>query len=101
MEERSMFSQMIIGLVKQAVSRSAHECGHSVEDWDGTPLMILFGDDYQAPSIGNAGAINKPKINKSSSTKGMHDMIQCWGRLALMNLAEEVMDLDQVCHQTE
>jgi hypothetical protein len=53
MDERSMLSQIIIGLVEQAVSRSAHECGHSGKDWGGIPVMILFCDDYQLPSIGN------------------------------------------------
>jgi hypothetical protein len=31
MDERSMLSQIILGLVVQAVARSAHECGHSGE----------------------------------------------------------------------
>jgi hypothetical protein len=46
MDGRSMLSQIILGLVEQAVARSAHECGHSGEDWGGIPVMILFGDDY-------------------------------------------------------
>jgi hypothetical protein len=29
MDKRSMLSQIILGLVEQAVARSAHECGHS------------------------------------------------------------------------
>jgi hypothetical protein len=32
MDERSMLSQIILGLVEQAVARTAHECGHSGED---------------------------------------------------------------------
>jgi hypothetical protein len=60
MDERSMMSQIILGLVEQAVARSAHECGHSGEDWGGIPVMILFGDDYQLPPIGNGGATNIP-----------------------------------------
>jgi hypothetical protein len=77
MDERSMLSQIILGLVEQAVARSAHECGHSGEDWGGIPAMILFGDDYQLPSIGNGGATNIPQLNKNSGTKGLHDMTQC------------------------
>jgi hypothetical protein len=100
-DERSMLSQIILCLVKQAVGRSAHECGHSGEDWGGIPVMILFGYDYQLPSIGNGGATNIPQVNTNSGTKGLHDMRQCHGRLQFMNLAEEVMDLDQVCRQTD
>jgi hypothetical protein len=65
MDERSTLSQIILGLVKHAAARSAHECGHSGEDWGGIPVMVLFGDAYQLPSIGNAGATNIPQINKN------------------------------------
>jgi hypothetical protein len=101
MDERSMLSQIILGLVEQAVARSSHECGHSGEDWGGVPVITLFGDDYQLPSIGNGGETNIPQLNKNSDTKGFHDMTQYQGGIQLMNLAEEVMELDQVCHQTD
>jgi hypothetical protein len=73
---------------------SVHECGHSGEDWGRIPVMILFGDDYQLPSIGNGGATNIPQLNKNSGTRGLHDMTQWQGVIQFMNLAEEVMDLD-------
>jgi hypothetical protein len=57
--------------------------------------MILFGDDYQLPSIGNGGATNIPQLNKNSGTKGLHDMTQWQGGIQFMNLTEEVMELDQ------
>jgi hypothetical protein len=101
MDEKSMLSQIILGLVEQAVASSAHECGHSGEDWGGILVMILFGDDYQLPSIGNGGATTIPQLNKNSGTKGLHDMTQCQGGLQFMNLTEEVMQLDQVCLQTD
>jgi hypothetical protein len=99
--ERSMWSHIILGFLEQAVARSAHECGHSREDWGGIPVVLLFGDDYQLPSIGNSGATNIPQINKNGGMKGLHDMMQCQGGLQSMNLSEEVMELDQVCRQTE
>jgi hypothetical protein len=74
MDERSMLSQIILGLVEQAVARSAHECGHSGEDSGGIPVMILFGDYYQLPSIGNGGSTNIPQLNVNSGTKELHDM---------------------------
>jgi hypothetical protein len=101
MDERLMLGQIILGLVEQAVARSAHECGHSGEDWGGIPVVILFGDDYQLPSIGNGDTTNIPQLNKNSGTKVRHDMTQCQGGLQFMNLAEEVMELDHVCRQTD
>jgi hypothetical protein len=77
MDERSMLSQIILGLVEQTVARSAHKCGHSGEDWGGIPVVILFGDDYQLPSICNGDATNIPQLNNNSGTKGLHDMTQC------------------------
>jgi hypothetical protein len=64
-------------------------------------VVILFGDDYQLPSIGNGGATNIPQLNNNSGTKGIHDMTQFQRGLQFMNLAEEVIQLDQVCHQTD
>jgi hypothetical protein len=87
MDERSMLSQIILGLVEQAVTRSAHECGHSGEDWDGIPVRILFGDDYQLPSIGNGCATNIHQLNNNSGTKVLHDVTHCQGEIQLMNLA--------------
>jgi hypothetical protein len=101
MAERSMLNQIILGLVEQAVARSAHKCGHSGDDWGGIPVVILFGDDYQLPSIGNGGATNIPQLNTNSGTKGLRDITQCQGGLQFTNLAEEVMELDQVCRQTD
>jgi hypothetical protein len=46
MDERSMLSQIILGLFEHAVARSVHECGYLGEDWGGIPVMILFGDNY-------------------------------------------------------
>jgi hypothetical protein len=82
------------------VARSSHECGHSGEDWVGIPVMVLFGDDYQLPSIGNEGATNVPQLKQNGGTKGLHDMTQCHGGLQCMHLAQEVMELYQVCHRT-
>jgi hypothetical protein len=101
MDERSMLSQIILGLVEQSVARSSHECGHSGEDWGGIPVMILFGDDYQLQSIGNGGATNIHQLNKNIVTKGLHDMTQCQGGLQFMNISEEAMELDQVCRQID
>jgi hypothetical protein len=67
----------------------------------GISVMILFGDDYQLPSIGNGGTTNITQLNKNSGTKGLHNITQYQGGIQFMNLVEEVMELDQVCCQTD
>jgi hypothetical protein len=79
--ERSMLSQMILGLAEKAVARTAHECGHSSECWGGIPVIVLFGDYYKPPAIGDPGATNIPKLNNKTSSKGMNDTSQCQGGL--------------------
>jgi hypothetical protein len=101
MDERSMLSKIILGFFEQAVAMSAQECGHSGEDWGGIPVMILLGYDYQLPSIGNGGATNIPQLNTNNSTKGLHDMTKYQGGIQFTNLAEEVVELDQVCRQID
>jgi hypothetical protein len=49
--------------------------------------MILFGDDYQLPSIGNGVTTKITQLNKNSGTKGIHDMTQCQTGLQFVNLA--------------
>jgi hypothetical protein len=60
----------------------------------------MFGDDYQLPAMGKPGATRIPII-RTKNTKGHHDMTQNQGALQFINLAEQVMELDQVVHQRE
>jgi hypothetical protein len=63
--------------------------------------MVLFGCDYQLPSISNSGATKIHQLNKSGGMKGLHYMTQCQGGLQFMNLAEEVIEMEHDCHETE
>jgi hypothetical protein len=60
----------------------------------------MFGDDYKLPAMGKPGATSIPTTN-TKNTKGHHDMTQNQGALQLINLAEQVMELDQVVYQRE
>jgi hypothetical protein len=90
-----MFSQEIVAFLEEAIAKIAHECGHAWQDWGGLPVVIMCGDDYQLPAMGKPGATSIPIIN-TNNTKGHHDMTQNQGALQFINLAEQVMELDQV-----
>jgi hypothetical protein len=65
------------------------------------PVIVFFGDYYQLPSIGNSGAPHISQLKNNGGTKGLHYMTQWQGGLQLVNLAEEVMELDQDFRQTD
>ena len=50
-DERSMISQNVLGSAEANISSTAHNLGHESEDWGGIPVVVIFGDDYQLPSI--------------------------------------------------
>jgi hypothetical protein len=56
-DERSMISQNVLGAAEMNISSTAHNFGHESEDWGGIPVVVIFGDDYQLPSI-EPGAID-------------------------------------------
>jgi hypothetical protein len=89
-----------VALLEGAIAKTAHECGHAREDWGGLPVVIMFGDDYQLPAMGKPGSTSIPIIN-TKNTKGYHDMTQHQGALQFINLAEQVMELDQAVRQRE
>jgi hypothetical protein len=95
-----MLSQEIVALLEEAVAKTGHECGHAREEWGGLPVAIMFGDDYQLPALGKPGATSIPIIS-TNNTKGHHDMTQNQGALQFINLAEHIMELDQVVRQRE
>jgi hypothetical protein len=72
----------------------------TLEKIGGLPVVIMFGDDYQLPAMGKPGATSIPIIS-TKNTKGNHDMTQNQGTLQFINLAEQVMELDQVVRRRE
>jgi hypothetical protein len=100
LDERSMVSQKMLGLVERSVAQTAHECGHSDEDWGGIPVVVLFGDDYQLPAISADGATKIPQIYRNSA-RTKDDPIEDQGALQFMNLSENVLELDKVVRQQD
>ena len=42
--------------LQKLARQAAHNFGHDNEDWGGKPVVILFGDDHQLPTVVHAGA---------------------------------------------
>ena len=92
-DERSMISQKLLGAAENNISKTAHGFGHSHEDWGGVPIIIIFGDDYQLPSI-EAGAFdcfNASRITKLGA--------QSNGKEQFKKLSQKVMYLQRSMRQ--
>ena len=57
-DERSMIDSKLIAAAEKNTRLCAFGGQNSREYWGGLPVVILFGDDYQLPPVGNQGAIN-------------------------------------------
>ena len=56
-DERSMIDSKLISAAEKNLRSCAFGGQKSAQYWGGVPVVILFGDDYQLPPVGNQGAI--------------------------------------------
>jgi uncharacterized protein (DUF1697 family) len=92
-DERSMISQKLFGATENNISQTAHGCGHSHEEWGGIPIVVIFGDDYQLPSI-EAGAFDCFNANRISKLGA-----QANGKEHFKKLGRKVMYLQRSMRQ--
>ena len=94
-DERSMISQNVLGAAEMNISSTAHNFGHESEDWGGIPVVVIFGDDYQLPSI-EPGAID-------CFTSSKNEVIgkKTNGKRHFLILAKTAMELKQVMRTQE
>ena len=51
MDERSMIAAYVMGMMEQYSRQAAFNGQNSELSWGGIPIVLVFGDDYQLPSI--------------------------------------------------
>ena len=85
-DEQSLFTSKILGTAATYLSETLHSGGHYREQsWGGLPILIIAGDDYQLPGIGDG------ILNALVSCAGLK-MTQI-GRQTFLDCAQYVMDL--------
>ena len=57
-DERSMISSKVLAAAERNTRECIYRGQNSTEIWDGLPVVILFGDDYQLMPVDKNGAIN-------------------------------------------
>ena len=50
-DERSLLSMDALGAAERNCTNNAHGGVNRDKDWGGVPIVLLFGDDYQLPSV--------------------------------------------------
>ena len=94
-DERSMISQNVLGAAEMNISNTAHNFGHESEDWGGIPVVVIFGDDYQLPSI-EPGAIDCFSTSKNETIGKKTN-----GKRHFLILAKTVMELKEIMRQQQ
>ena len=91
-DERSMVSAQVMGMMEQHSRQAAFNGQNSQLDWGGIPIILVIGDDYQLPSIDEGSFYcfgNRP--NKKHSATQEH-FIQ-HGLQQFLALGKDVMQL--------
>lgn len=85
-DERSLVPSKVLGTAEALTSETIHEGGHFPDDsWGGLPILILVGDDYQLPGIGEGPLTALFSRYGSKMTYN--------GRKALLECADYVLQL--------
>ena len=85
-DERSLVTSKILGTAATYLSETLHGGGHYREQsWGGLPILIIAGDDYQLPGIGDG--VLTALVSRAGSK-----MTQI-GRQTFLDCAQYVMDL--------
>jgi len=50
-DERSLLSQEVLGAAERNCRLCTHKGKNPDKPWGGVPIILMFGDDYQLPSV--------------------------------------------------
>lgn len=85
-DERSLVSSRILGTVERKTAETIYEGGHNRDQsWGGLPIVVIVGDDYQLPGIGEGPLTALFSRYGSKMTYN--------GRKVLLEASEVVMEL--------
>ena len=89
-DERSLVPSKLLGTCEQVLAETIYEGAELLKhSFGGLPIVVLFGDDYQLPAIGE-GALH---ALYKSRTDGKMTLI---GRREFLNSAKHVMELNSI-----
>jgi hypothetical protein len=86
-DERSMISSSVLSQMELHCQHGAYRGQKSDSLWSGIPLVALFGDDYQMPSV-------EPHMLYCCDIQPPANTIIATGQKLFCELAQNVMELD-------
>jgi hypothetical protein len=101
LDERSMISQQLLGTLEGNVWNTAHEVSNVNQGWGGIPVVVIFGDDCQLPSVACNGA-TAVIISQVGEYKSLSKNKKNEGMMQFLSLSESIIELDEVvCRATD
>ncbi len=97
-DERSLLSMEIIGSIEKNCSENAHGGNNTKLPFGGIPIVVLFGDDYQLPSVSKYGKkVGATSVfdKNGSLNENLKTNIARKGRDTFISLADNVKTLKQ------
>ena len=99
-DERSLISSALLGAAEHKAKTHAHRGINKEQSWDGIPIVLFVGDDYQLPSI-SRGVLSlqfdyteEEEANNYKNCAPPNTIIQSRGEMLFLESTETVMQLD-------
>ena len=93
-DERSMVSSNTLGCAEDSISKTIYGGGHmSTKSFGGLPIVILVGDDFQLPSIGEGALTALYNRNCSRLTNlGRQTFLECSENVLKLSSSKRLSD---------
>ena len=99
LDERSMISTRLLGRIETVARHCAHGGFRTTDPWGGIPIVVMFGDDKQLPSIGRGVTSIPIKQNNHCRPPPEHNKLALSGQLLFQQFALDVMNLPVIKRQ--
>jgi hypothetical protein len=98
LDEIFMISQQLLGSLEENVGKMVHEFTNVSQERGGIPVVVIFGDDYQPPSVTCNGAT--AVLSQVGEYTSLSNNKKEWNRMMqFLALSESVIELDKVVRQ--
>ena len=99
LDERSMISTHMLGKIETVARHCAHNGFRTGDPWGNIPIIIIFGDDKQLPSIGRGVTSIPIHHNSNFCPAPEYNKLSLRGQVLFQQFAQDVMNLPVIKRQ--